>query len=57
MVEVCLRFAYVTLLAVVYSLVSLHLHFKIVKENTKVFYFLHQCHNIDAITALKCVHF
>ena len=49
------RFA--TLLVVVYSLFSLNLRFKMVKKNTMVFYFLHECGNKDALTALKSVSF
>ena len=49
------RFA--TLLMVVYSLFSLNLHFKMIKKNTMVFYFLRECCNKDALTALKSVSF
>lgn len=49
------RFA--TLLVVVYSLFSLNLHFKMIKKNTMVFYFLRECCNKDALTALKSVSF
>lgn len=49
------RFA--TLLMVVYSLFSLNFHFKMIKKNTVVFYFLRECRNKDALTALKSVSF